>query len=417
MLKAGIVGLPNVGKSTLFNAVTRTRKAEAANYPFCTIDPNVGIVSVPDPRLAVLSKISGSHKLVPTAIEFVDIAGLVKGASEGAGLGNQFLANIRETDAIVQVVRCFENDDIIHELGSVDPIRDIEIINSELILADMASLEKRRHSREKKAKGGDKEAKKEVELIDIIMPHLDQGKPALTIDFSEDDRAIVKEFFLLSSKRTIYACNVAEDELAGAIEDPDSHPQVARVRKFAAEHSGSEAVVISARIEEELSELPVEEADEFLADMGVTDSGVSALIRAVYHLLGLRTYLTTGVQETRAWTIIAGDKAPAAAGVIHTDFERGFIAAEVVHYDDLVAAGSKSAAKDAGKAPHRGQGIRRQGRRRRSSSASTSDAETEAYRKTPHSGIHLKPTDLNEKIRPIVTDGRINSDSEPRDPT
>ncbi|MCF7734589.1 MAG: redox-regulated ATPase YchF [Akkermansiaceae bacterium] len=349
MLKAGIVGLPNVGKSTLFNAVTRTRKAEASNYPFCTIDPNVGIVSVPDPRLAVLSKISGSHKLVPTAIEFVDIAGLVKGASEGAGLGNQFLANIRETDAIVQVVRCFENDDIIHELGTVDPVRDIEIINAELILADLSALEKRRISREKKAKGGDQEAKREVELIDLIMPHLDQGKPALTLDFNEEEKAVVREFFLLSSKRTIYACNVAEDELAAAITDPDSHPQVAKVRQYAAAHSGSEAVVISARIEEELSDMPVEEAVEFLADMGVTDSGVSALIGAVYHLLGLRTYLTTGVQQTRAWTIIAGDKAPAAAGVIHTDFERGFIAAEVVHYDDLVAAGSKAAAKAAAK--------------------------------------------------------------------
>ncbi|MBN8460824.1 MAG: redox-regulated ATPase YchF [Verrucomicrobia bacterium] len=349
MLKAGIVGLPNVGKSTLFNAVTRTRKAEAANYPFCTIDPNVGIVSVPDPRLAVLSKISGSHRLVPTAIEFVDIAGLVKGASEGAGLGNQFLANIRETDAIVQVVRCFENDDIIHELGTVDPVRDIEIINSELILADMAALEKRRVSREKKAKGGDKESKREVELIDVILPHLDQGKPAITLEFSDEDMVVVRDFFLLSSKRTIYACNVSEDELAAAIADPDSHPQVAKVRRYAAEHSGSEAVVISARIEEELSDLPPEEAEEFLKDMGVTDSGVSALIKAVYHLLGLRTYLTTGVQETRAWTIIAGDKAPAAAGVIHTDFERGFIAAEVVHYDDLVAAGSKAAAKAAAK--------------------------------------------------------------------
>ena len=349
MLKAGIVGLPNVGKSTLFNAVTRTRKAEAANYPFCTIDPNVGIVMVPDERLAVLSKISGSQKLVPTAIEFVDIAGLVAGASEGAGLGNKFLANIRETDAIVQVVRCFENDDIIHELGSVDPIRDIEIINAELILADMSALEKRRSTREKKAKGGDKESKKEVELIDIIMPHLDQGKPALTIDFSEDDLEIVKGFFLLSSKRTIYACNVSEDELAASVENPDSHPQVAKVRKYAAEHSGAEAVVISARIEEELSDLSHEEAAEFLADMGVKDSGVSSLIRGVYHLLGLRTYLTTGVQETRAWTIIQGDKAPAAAGVIHSDFERGFIAAEIVHYDDLVAAGSKVAAKTAGK--------------------------------------------------------------------
>lgn len=349
MLKAGIVGLPNVGKSTLFNAVTRSRKAEAANYPFCTIDPNVGMVIVPDTRLAVLSKISGSQKLVPTAIEFVDIAGLVKGASEGAGLGNQFLANIRETDAIVQVVRCFENEDIIHELGSVDPIRDIEIIHSELILADMASLEKRRQSREKKAKGGDKEAKKEVELIDQLMPHLDQGKPAMTLDLSEDERELMSGFFLLSSKKTIYACNVLEDELAAAVAAPDEHPLVSRVRAFASEHSGSEAVVISARIEEELSEMPVEEAVEFLAEMGVSDSGVSSLIRSVYHLLGLRTYLTTGVQETRAWTIHAGDKAPAAAGVIHTDFERGFIAAEVVHYDDMASFGTKQAAKEAGK--------------------------------------------------------------------
>ena len=349
MLKAGIVGLPNVGKSTLFNAVTRTRKAEAANYPFCTIDPNIGIVSVPDPRLAVISKISGSHRLVPTAIEFVDIAGLVKGASEGAGLGNQFLATIRETDAIVQVVRCFENDDIIHELGTVDPVRDIEIINSELILADLAALEKRRVSREKKAKGGDKDARREVELIDLLLPHLDQGKPALTLEFSDEDRPLVRDFFLLSAKRTIYACNVAEDELAAALADPDSHPQVAKVRRFAAEHSGSEAVVISARIEEELSDLPAEEAAEFLADMGVTDSGVSGLIGAVYHLLGLRTYLTTGVQESRAWTITAGDKAPAAAGVIHSDFERGFIAAQIIAFDDLMAFGSEAKAKEAGK--------------------------------------------------------------------
>ncbi len=349
MLKAGIVGLPNVGKSTLFNAVTRTRKAEAANYPFCTIDPNIGIVMVPDERLSALSKISNSQKLVPTAIEFVDIAGLVKGASEGAGLGNQFLATIRETDAIVQVVRCFENDDIIHELGTVDPIRDIEIINAELILADIAALEKRRSSREKKAKSGDNESKKEVELIDMLLPHLNEGNPALTMRFADEDLPFVKEFFLLSSKKTIYACNVAEDELGGAIDNPDSHEMVARVRKFAAEHSGAEAVVISARIEEELIDLDPAEAAEFLKDMGVSDSGVSALIRGVYHLLGLRTYLTTGVQETRAWTIYEGDKAPAAAGVIHTDFERGFIAAEVVHYDDLVELGSKHAAKEKGK--------------------------------------------------------------------
>ncbi len=349
MLKAGIVGLPNVGKSTLFNAVTRSRKAEAANYPFCTIDPNVGVVTVPDPRLAVLSNLSSSKKLVPAAIEFVDIAGLVKGASEGAGLGNQFLANIRETDAIVQVVRCFENDDIIHELGSVDPVRDIEIINSELILADITAMEKRRQSREKKAKSGDKESKKEVELIDVLLPHLYDGKPAITLQFATEDLPYIKDFFLLSMKRTIYACNVAEDELATASADPDSQPLVAKVRKFAAEHFGAEAVVISARIEEELVDLDPEEAQAFLTDMGVSDSGVSTLIRGVYHLLGLRTYLTTGVQETRAWTINAGDKAPAAAGVIHTDFERGFIAAEVVHFDDLVACGSKSAARDVGK--------------------------------------------------------------------
>jgi GTP-binding protein YchF len=341
--------MPNVGKSTLFNALTRSRKAEAANYPFCTIDPNVGMVVVPDERLAVLSKLSGSHKLIPTAIEFVDIAGLVAGASEGAGLGNKFLANIREVDAIVQVVRCFENDDIIHELGSVDPLRDIEIINSELILADLVALEKRKASREKKAKSGDKESQAEVDLIAKLLPHLENGLPALTVELSDNERKLLREFFLLSSKRTIFACNVAEDELAAAVANPDSHPLVAKVRTYAAEHQGAECVVISARIEEELIELDPAEAAEFLADMGVSDSGVSSLIKAVYHLLGLRTYLTTGEKETRAWTIVAGDKAPAAAGVIHTDFERGFIAAEIVHYDDLVALGSKAAARDAGK--------------------------------------------------------------------
>ncbi len=349
MLQAGIVGLPNVGKSTLFNAVTRTRKAEAANYPFCTIDPNVGVVTVPDERLNVLSKISGSAKIVPTAIEFVDIAGLVKGASEGAGLGNKFLANIREVDAIVQVVRCFENDDIIHELGSVDPLRDIEIINSELILADLASLEKRKSSREKKAKTGDKESQREVALIDKLLPHLDSGLPALTLSLSEEERKLLKEFFLLTSKPTIFACNVAEDELADALENPDSHAEVAKVRAYAAEAHGAEAVVISARIEEEMIDLTPEEAAEFLADMGVKDSGVSALIRAVYHLLGLRTYLTTGEKETRAWTIPAGAKAPQAAGVIHTDFERGFIAAEIVAFETLAELGSTAKAREAGK--------------------------------------------------------------------
>lgn len=349
MLQAGIVGLPNVGKSTLFNALTRTRNAEAANYPFCTIDPNVGVVTVPDERLEVLSKMSNSTKTIPTAIEFVDIAGLVEGASEGAGLGNKFLANIREVDAIVQVVRCFENDDIIHELGTVDPTRDIEIINSELILADIAALQKRRSSREKKAKGGDKVSKAEVELIDKLMPHLDEGRPALTADLTDDERLLMREFFLLSSKKTLFACNVSEDELADTLANPESNALVAKVKAYAAESHGAEIVVISARIEEELVDLDADDAKEFLADMGVSDSGVSDLIKSVYHLLGLRTYITTGEQETRAWTITEGDKAPAAAGVIHTDFERGFIAAEVVHYDDLTTLGNKAACRDAGK--------------------------------------------------------------------
>ena len=338
MLQAGIVGRPNVGKSTLFNAVTRTRKAQAANYPFCTIDPNVGMVTVPDSRLQVLSDMSGSEKIIPTLIEFVDIAGLVKGASEGAGLGNQFLANIREVDAIVQVVRCFDNDDIIHELGSVDPLRDIEIINSELILADIATMDQRLSSRERKARSGDKEAKAEVALITKLLPHLD-----------DDERKLLHSFQLLSDKKSIFACNVNEDELADAINNPDTHPYVSQVKKYVAEHHNAEAIVISARIEEELIDVSDEEAREFLESLGVQDSGVSDLIRAVYHLLGLRTYLTTGVKETRAWTIPAGAKAPQAAGVIHTDFERGFIAAEVVHYDDLVSCGGKAGAREHGK--------------------------------------------------------------------
>ena len=349
MLQAGIVGLPNVGKSTLFNAVTRSRKAEAANYPFCTIDPNVGVVEVPDARLGVLAEMSQSAQIIPAAIEFVDIAGLVQGAAEGAGLGNKFLSHIRETDAIVQVVRCFENGDIIHELGSVDPVRDIEIINNELILADLAALEKRRETRSKKAKSGDKEAKEELALIEKLIPHLDAGNPAITLELSEAERKLLKSFFLLSDKKSIFACNVSEDELAEVTANPDAHPFVSAVRRYVAEHHHAEAVVISARIEEELAELPEEEAREFLQALGVEDSGVSALIKAVYHLLGLRTYLTTGPKETRAWTIPAGAKAPQAAGVIHTDFERGFIAAQVVAYEDLVACGSLLKAKEAAK--------------------------------------------------------------------
>lgn len=343
MLKAGIVGLPNVGKSTLFNAVTRTRKAQAANFPFCTIEPNTGVVNVPDERLGKLADLSNSGKVIPAAIEFVDIAGLVKGASEGEGLGNQFLSHIREVDAIVQVVRCFESADIHHVDGSVDPVRDIEVIATELVLADMASVTKRAERLKKQARSGDPEAKAELALAEKILPHLDSGKPALTADLSDDEKKKLREFFLLTSKPTIFACNVAEDQLGS----DNSH--VTAVRQYAAEHMGSEAVVISAQIESELSELPDDEAAAFLADLGVDDSGVSSLIRAVYHLLGLRTYLTTGPKETRAWTIRAGDKAPAAAGVIHSDFERGFIAAQTVSFSDLIACGSEGKAKEAGK--------------------------------------------------------------------
>jgi GTP-binding protein YchF len=346
MLRAGIVGLPNVGKSTLFNAVTRTRKAQAANFPFCTIEPNVGIVSVPDDRLEKLAAISKSEKILPAAIEFVDIAGLVAGASEGEGLGNQFLSHIREVDAIIQVVRCFENDDIHHVTGSVDPVRDIEIINTELILADMASVKKRAERSQKGARAGDKEAKAEMALAEKLLPHLDAGRPALTADLGPEEKALLKGFFLLSSKPTLFACNVGENDLAG---DSPAAKFVQAVREYAAAHLGSEAVVISAQIESELADLPPEEAKEFLAGLGVTDSGVSQLIRAAYHLLGLRTYLTTGPKETRAWTIHSGDKAPAAAGVIHSDFERGFIAAQIIAFDDLMAFGSEAKAKEAGK--------------------------------------------------------------------
>jgi GTP-binding protein YchF len=360
MLSAGIVGLPNVGKSTLFNAVTRTRKAQAANYPFCTIDPNVGVVTVPDPRLEVLSKMSGSKKLVPAAIEFVDIAGLVKGASAGEGLGNQFLSHIREVHAIVQVVRCFEDDDIHHVSGTVDPVRDIEVINTELVLADYASLSKRMERLGKAIRVGDKTAKAEAAVIEKLLPHLDSGKPALTAPLSDDEKRVAKEFFLLTNKPTIFACNVAEADLAtvaALLEAGDAAPaptvpaavHVQAVQKYAASHFATGAVVISAQIESELVDLPEAEAQEYLAGLGVKSSGVGSLIRAVYHLLGLRTYLTTGEQETRAWTIRSGDRAPAAAGVIHSDFERGFIAAEVTAYDDLVALGSFAKAREAGK--------------------------------------------------------------------
>ncbi|MDX6765355.1 MAG: redox-regulated ATPase YchF [Candidatus Methylacidiphilales bacterium] len=352
MLRAGIVGLPNVGKSTLFNAVTRTRKAEAANYPFCTIEPNVGVVTVPDARLAVLSKISGSQKLIPAAIEMVDIAGLVKGASQGEGLGNKFLAHIREVDAIIQVVRCFEDADIHHVSGTVDPLRDIEVILTELVLCDLDAVQKRKDKTAKNARSGDKVAKAEIAVLEKLEPHLNRGKPALTCDLSEDERAVAKHFYLLTSKPTLFACNVKESDLpevTAGRRDTETGKRVAAVEQYCKDHLGAESVIISAQIEAELMDLTPEEAAAYLHDLGVVESGVGALIRSVYHLLGLRTYFTTGEKETRAWTIHVGDKAPAAAGVIHTDFERGFIAAETVAYDDLASLGSYAKAREAGK--------------------------------------------------------------------
>ncbi len=344
MLKAGIVGLPNVGKSTLFNAVTRTRKAEAANYPFCTIDPNVGIVTVPDARLEVLKNIAKTQVIIPAAIEFVDIAGLVKGASAGEGLGNKFLSHIREVDAIVQVVRCFEDADIHHVAGSVDPVRDIEVINTELVLCDLDAVKKKRTSIAKDAKRGDKEAIAQDAVLAKIEPVLDAGKPALTIQLTPEERAISRQFYLLTDKPTIFACNVKEGDLAMA----DKNPYVLKVREYVKSHLACEAVIISAQIESDLIDLSAEEAKAFLKELGVEESGVGALIRATYHLLGLRTYFTAGEKEVRAWTIHVGDTAPKAAGVIHSDFERGFIKAETVAYDDLVKCGSVAAAREKG---------------------------------------------------------------------
>jgi GTP-binding protein YchF len=344
MLRAGIVGLPNVGKSTLFNAVTRTRKAESANYPFCTIDPNVGIVTVPDARLAVLQKIAKTNVVIPAAIEFVDIAGLVKGASQGEGLGNKFLTHIREVDAIVQVVRCFDDEDIHHVSGSVDPVRDIEVINTELMLADLESVKKQRERVAKDIKKGEKTAAAQDAVLAKIEAALDAGKPVLTVALMPEEKGIAREFFLLSDKPTIFACNVKDTDLASA----DTNPYVAKVRDYVKTHLACEAVVISAQIESELVDLSAEEADAFLEELGVPESGMGSLIRATYHLLGLRTYFTAGEKEVRAWTIHAGDTAPKAAGVIHSDFERGFIKAETVAYDDLVACGSTAAAREKG---------------------------------------------------------------------
>ena len=345
MLRAGIVGLPNVGKSTLFNAVTQTRKAMAANYRFCTIDPNTGVVTVPDERLEVLSNLSKSQKIVPAVFEFVDIAGLVKGASQGEGLGNQFLGHIREVDALIQVVRCFEDSNIEHVMDTVDPVRDIEIINTELVLADLDSVEKRKAKQQKAAKSGDKKAIAELALLEKLDAHLNTGKTIVTLDLTPEEKETVRLFFLLTAKPTLFACNVAEGDLATA----DENKFVQQVRSYVKEHHDTSAVVVSAEIESELVMLSPEERDEYLAELGVRDTGASQLIREAYHLLGLRTYLTTGEKETRAWTIHAGDKAPQAAAVIHSDFEKAFISAETVSYQELVEAGSFARAREVGR--------------------------------------------------------------------
>jgi len=345
MLKAGIVGLPNVGKSTLFNALTRSRKAESANYPFCTIDPNVGVVNVPDARLPVLQAIAKTSVVIPAAIEFVDIAGLVAGASKGEGLGNQFLANIREVDAIVQVVRCFDDTNILHTMGGVDPVRDIEVITTELVLSDLEAVAKRIEKTQKKARSGDKQAAAELTLLEKLSPHLDAGRTANTLELAPEESDLLRNFQLLTAKPVLFACNVAEADLANA----EDNPYVRQVAEYVRTHHDAAYVPISAKIESELIDLSPEEARLFLADLGVSDSGVSALIAGTYDLLGLQTYFTAGEKEVRAWTIRKGWKAPQAAGVIHTDFEKGFIKAEVIAYDDLSNLGSVAAARNAGK--------------------------------------------------------------------
>ena len=346
--KCGIVGLPNVGKSTLFNALTKTAAAQAANYPFCTIEPNTGEVAVPDPRLDKIAAIAKSANVVPTRITFVDIAGLVRGASKGEGLGNQFLANIREVDAIAHVLRCFEDDDVTHVEGVIDPVADAETVETELMLADLESLERRIAPIEKKAKQGDKEAKAQYALMKAALDLLQDGKPARMLDVADEEKAAFKALNLLTSKPVLYVCNVDEGSAA------DGNAQSVRIEEKA-KAEGAGVVVISAAIEAEIAQLPADEQAEFLETIGLAEPGLDRLIRAGYDLLDLVTFFTAGPKEARAWTVKRGARAPQAAGAIHTDFERGFIRAQTIAYDDFIALGGEQAAKDAGKARDEGK--------------------------------------------------------------
>jgi GTP-binding protein YchF len=344
MLKAGILGLPNVGKSTLFNAITRTHKAEAANYPFCTIEPNVAAVAVPDERLKALVPIAHNQNVIPTMIECVDIAGLVRGASKGEGLGNKFLSHVREVDALIHVVRCFEDADITHVTGSIDPVRDIEIVSTELVISDLEAVQKRKEKVAKDAKRKDKVAVAEFELLSRLEPHLNAGKPANTLPLTDEEKAVMKGFFLLSDKPVIYVANVKDTDLAGA----ETNPQVCKVRDYARTQHACETVAVSAQLESDLADLTPAEGMEFLKELGVKESGVDQLIRSVYKLLGLRTFFTFNEKEIRAWTIHAGNTAVQAAGTIHTDFARGFIRAEAIPWDALVKCGSVGVAREKG---------------------------------------------------------------------
>lgn len=344
MLQAGIIGLPNVGKSTLFNALVRAHHAPAENYPFCTIEPNLGVVSVPDERLDRLAAVTGVATKIPAAMEFVDIAGLVKGAAQGEGLGNQFLSHIRQVDALVHVVRCFDDPDVHHVAGAVDPVRDIEIVSTELLLADLEAIRRKRDRLAKDLKHGDKHALAEHHVLDKLQPHLEAGKPAITLPLAKEERELARHFFLLTAKPTLLVANVREADLPGLA----AHPYVQAVQAYARAHLGCDTVALSAQLESDLIDLAPDEAAQYLQAAGATEFGTASLIRATYRLLGLRTFFTFNEREVRAWTVHAGDTAARAAGTIHTDFERGFIKAEAVHWEDLVHAGSVARAREQG---------------------------------------------------------------------